>query len=520
MEGFDPHVSSLTWPDSVSPLDLPGFETQARRLRYQALGEACRKSLHTWLLLAHHDDDQAETVLMRLASGHKGIGLLGIPRRADIPECLGMHGLHRSGARDRIATRLAQIEKNNASDPRVQRLRQVLAEPGIMENGGVKIMRPLLGFRKERLIETCRAQSVSWEEDKTNEDIWRTPRNSVRALLRSAKLPQALQTPSMLRLAKHSQDIYHKQIATAMRIQTCCEILLFDVRCGALVVRFPRHLTKSETEVTGWSKSDLSKYVGKVRLTALLLLRKLVRTVTPQEEVPLKSLEQAVVSIFPDLSDRDTLADRTLQPTSLTASGIQFQKLHSPLAAPQSELDSSMSWLDHDPNFVWKLTRQPFVKAPPSLIIQPSAKPESPVAPSWSSWHLWDGRYWIRLLHRSCQPLTVRSFQPSDLQHLQSRLGPQRYKQFHESLHLIVPGKVRWTLLALAEIEDDSLPMGRILALPTLGQVGTFDARDASGTNKVEWQIRYKHITLGYQQSDDGYRRVHRNSDLITSWLD
>lgn len=525
LEGLYPLIESLTWPDSVSPLDLPDFETQARRLRYQALGHASRENSSDWLLLAHHDDDQAETLLMRLASGHKGLGLQGMPFKAHIPECWGMHGVSQSGHRDANALRLHRLKEKNPSSRYAAFLMQVLAKPDIFEQGGVKIMRPLLEFSKARLIETCRAQGLDWEEDKTNQETWRTPRNSIRALLGGAQLPQALQKDSMLQLAEQTNKFFRTASIAAKGISACCEILLFDVRSGRFVVRLPISVT--EPNAAPERRSAWTAYKQNNRISAMLLLQGFVRHVTPYENVSLQSLGHAVLSIFPSLNDGGSLADRALPPTSFTAGGVHLQRLHCPLATPRSELDPSVSGQcqDLDPVFVWSFTRQPFSQAPLSVVVQPPAKSESSVAdasPSWSSWQLWDGRYWIRILNRCGQPLVVRSFQPSDLQHLRSILSRQRYKDFHRFLHLAAPGKVRWTLLAIAEIEDDSSPMGRLCALPTLGQAGIFDTHDAGGTNKVEWQVRYKSVVFGLRQRTSGDDNVksRRNAHLITSWHD
>jgi tRNA(Ile)-lysidine synthase len=55
-----------------------GIEEAARIARYQALGEMCRESDCRLLLTAHHQDDQAETVLLQLMRGAGLPGLSGM----------------------------------------------------------------------------------------------------------------------------------------------------------------------------------------------------------------------------------------------------------------------------------------------------------------------------------------------------------------------------------------------------------------------------------------------------------
>jgi tRNA(Ile)-lysidine synthase len=61
----------------------PSSEAEARRLRYAFLHEARRARGARWILTAHHADDQAETVLFRVARGTGLRGLAGIPARRD-----------------------------------------------------------------------------------------------------------------------------------------------------------------------------------------------------------------------------------------------------------------------------------------------------------------------------------------------------------------------------------------------------------------------------------------------------
>lgn len=119
----------LRW-DGAKP--SAGVQAAARTARHRLLGAACAEAGTLHLALAHHRDDQAETVLLRLARGSGIDGLAGMaPVRAD---------------------------------------------------GAVRVIRPLLRFSHDRLLATCRAGGVDWIEDPSN----RNPRFA-RARLRAAR---------------------------------------------------------------------------------------------------------------------------------------------------------------------------------------------------------------------------------------------------------------------------------------------------------------------------------------------
>lgn len=111
-------------------------ETQARAARWAFLLETADRTGADAVLTAHHADDQAETVLHRLARGTGLAGLAGIPRR----------------------------RRAHLGD------RQIL------------VARPLLDVRRTDLVGYCRANRLSWREDPTNLQAT-NPRNRIRLRL-------------------------------------------------------------------------------------------------------------------------------------------------------------------------------------------------------------------------------------------------------------------------------------------------------------------------------------------------
>ena len=114
-----------------------GLQEAARDARYRLLAAAAARTGYEYILTAHTLDDQAETVLFRLARGSGLTGLAGMARAAPIPA-----------------------------------------------GGGTAIflVRPLLRISKARLVATLRAAGVTHNEDPTNRDP-RFTRTRLRALL-------------------------------------------------------------------------------------------------------------------------------------------------------------------------------------------------------------------------------------------------------------------------------------------------------------------------------------------------
>jgi tRNA(Ile)-lysidine synthase len=128
----------LAWTGDKPAAGLPAA---ARAARYQLMGDWCRAAAIGLLLTAHHADDQAETVLMRLGRG-SGDGIAGI-----------------------------------------RAMRPLLPE--------VTLVRPLLGVPKRDLVAIAAASGWTIASDPTNDDA-RLDRTRARQLLATTRwLPAA-----------------------------------------------------------------------------------------------------------------------------------------------------------------------------------------------------------------------------------------------------------------------------------------------------------------------------------------
>lgn len=107
----------LAW---TGPKPATGLQQTAREARYRLLLAACRADGAAALLLAHHLDDQAETLLHRIGRDTGPDGLAGMARSREVQ--------------------------------------------------GVRLLRPLLDLPKARLLATCEAAGLTWSDDPSNHD--------------------------------------------------------------------------------------------------------------------------------------------------------------------------------------------------------------------------------------------------------------------------------------------------------------------------------------------------------------
>jgi len=125
------NVRSLERRVDVPRLPRTSIEAAARRVRYAALAEAASAVNARGLLLAHHQDDQAETVLLQLLRGAGPQGLAAMP-------------------------------------------------PSRVDAGGLLWLRPLLDVPRSAIDAYLHARGLAWIDDDSNIDS-RFARNALRA---------------------------------------------------------------------------------------------------------------------------------------------------------------------------------------------------------------------------------------------------------------------------------------------------------------------------------------------------
>jgi hypothetical protein len=433
----------------------------------------CKDKKIKEILLAHHGDDQAETVMMRLMKGRWRSGLAGMRGIEDIPECHGMHGVSHSGSVVSESPRL----------------------PYPLEEGGMKILRPLLGFEKSRLIATCNEYEINWAEDKTNHIPTYTSRNAIRHILQNHKLPEALSRKNLISLAEnmHQRLEVHKESADNVFNDTP---LALDIQTGSLIARFPPASSFLDRPI----ESEKDKHDA--RNTAFLFLLCVSELVTPKEVVSMGQFSTIIDTIWPILA----LEPEPTSVESLSAYGIWFRRWN-----------NQTPFISHDHDFgvndpmEWLLSRQPLLhnekkEGTISLTIPPSCK--DPVASE--IWHFFDNRFWIKLENKQIDgDILVRTLEQADLNRLSARARNMKSEENREmyrseryiraALNLIKPADLRRSIPAI--FRKSVSGRESLLSLPSLG--ATVSNSSTPIKDICEWEIRYKKCDFGTRTAED-----------------
>ena len=169
--------TSVCWN---GPKPATGLSEAAREARYGLLAQVMREVGVRTLMTAHTADDQAETLLMRLA---RGSGVDGLAGMAAVRPLAGLEG--------------------------------------------ARLVRPLLGLEKARIAADLAARGISWREDPTNADTgYERPRlRAARDALAAIGLTPAHLAVSARRLRRASEALEATAraafVAPVVRVDPC-----------------------------------------------------------------------------------------------------------------------------------------------------------------------------------------------------------------------------------------------------------------------------------------------------------
>ena len=212
----------------VAEVDVAGYadenrvsgELAARTLRYQYFEMCGEEHGASQIFLAHHADDQCETVLMNILRGTGISGLAGM----------------------RFATKL---------------------------DGGLSLLRPFLGVRRSELQAFAKHRKIKWREDASNASSDHT-RNRLRnealpllnAIMQRDTTPRLL---SLAALANEDDEVLHR-LATEAR-EVCGEPGTGGLKAHVLA-REPRAIQRRVVLI--WLRSSDVPSVGSAEVDAVL----------------------------------------------------------------------------------------------------------------------------------------------------------------------------------------------------------------------------------------------------------
>lgn len=447
--GIVPMILRLDWNTSGNPAELTNFEAVARKLRYRALGKACYDAGIRSLLVGHHADDQAETVLGRIVSGYLGTGLAGIQAEVGIPECAGLYGVDGSG--------WGGSGMDSERSPR---------ETMAIERGDVRICRPLLPFTKDQLVEVCRERNVQWFEDPTNADRKLTIRNTIRHLHGQAVLPVALQRSRLCSLA-HTVNMRTASIDA--EVQRLFETVKLDLDLRLGKVTFTIHRDTME------SRSGFTSEAAIYRIKSSLL-RKLMQLITGRS-IPLQNLEAAIDLVFSKSPRSEVVQVGKVNIQPATARDLEKGDGSNTFVLCRQKPNAS------DVRMATQLT----VRGKDSDCTDPTM-----------DWLLWDHRYWIRVRYdgqkksKGLESMSVRFLTPDVLGDIRRTLSKQQRHVLDQCLAAAKEYDVLWTLpVVIAQVQGRE----HVVSLPSLRWDNPNPLHDEDLDNLCS-EIRYMSVDL------------------------
>lgn len=485
------------------------METRARTYRYHALGRACLDRDIPLILLGHHEDDEYENMLWRFSQDHSNPAFLTMPKEADIPEIVALYGI-RSGGNLKVLPTFGRQPywqgKPIAFPNRVV---------GI-EDGGLRIARPLLDFSKERIIATCHEFGVLWKEDLSNRDRTLTPRNAIRYMTKNHRLPSALSRSRFLRSRAAFRE--RSQIIDSLggHFFNLSDFGL-DVRNGTARLTLPNPMI-----MTGLvNDSKLVKYTGSARISEIVAssLKKVMHILLPNHGLSTLQLATAVNAVISHYAALEQNASK-LPFSEFQLSGLKFQTLTHDQVPNEDPQRSQYTWIITKSPFSQKALHAQIFDSRTMAVgdyldtrIPPQSENHEPEFCNW------DRRFWIRVRHHFKQDVWIRPLTKPRLKLIRGLISQKYFdfsipelnlhagteKQLSEVLRKQAPGDVRFTLPV---IEGPPLPGGTFtipIALPTLGIGLTPHGELRKRWNwpaDISWEVRYERVDLGPNWQD------------------
>jgi tRNA(Ile)-lysidine synthase len=445
-EGLDTEILQIRWPSGVIPAQLSNFETIARRERYRILARAAIRNNIRSLYLGHHQDDQVETFIMRLAGSEGGgrvppsTSLLGMRRSASIPCCEDIYGAYEdsySGHPDEGTVSIA--------------------------HAGLQLARPFLAYTKARLRATCEEMEVPYIMDETNLEPTSTRRNAIRHLLTTRKLPRALQRSCLVQSqVRLKEKVRTSILIPASALWSLLKVQNFDVRSGSLSIQFPKQSQLG-------SEEECFAAITHV-------MTQLLDAVSPRPRGPIVISADIVKS--------------TIEALFQVASAHQMFN-------QKSYVRTVAGVLIEPSQRVLRLSREPIRSIEQSELLRafvaaPQAGPAE--GPLWTEWLFWDFRYWLRIKLVQSEHIddyAVRAYTRADVASVYSRLriiSSKAVQNFQDLIESAATGRTRFTLPVITR-------RGLVISFPTLN----ISLPDSTGHNWEDcgllskpWQIRYK----------------------------
>lgn len=462
--GIHHEILTADWKGIADPSQISNLESAARRVRFQTLGRACADANIDTLLLAHHADDQAETVLARIHAGYLGGGLTGIQPKMPIGECHGMYKVSKSGT-------YRHLDKTRILTSR------------FVESGGVVIHRPLLGFTKSQLIATCESKNVKWHEDATNADKTLTPRNAIRHMLQSKAMPSALSSDRLRELAASRWSNLASCEEVATTYFNHCRVEL-DGKTGS--VSFQIH-----PDIEKWmsTKKDC-------QLIAAILMRKFFSLAEDQSKLALKDLARPVGFVFPSISGGG-------QNASSNGINVGNVTLVNNLSIQESKKGDRKDF---------RIFQRP-VRTPEEftqiLLEVTDDNLSASKEPVWTETKLFHDKWWIKLRYIPANLPAKSSVLVRFLKQGEStkKSGPWRAKG---GLDRLPSGKLRYTIpmiVQTTEVQDQDGPVSKeekILAFPSIGLTNTACSPfSGDKTYDSQWQYTCVYKDIDFDVSEN-----------------